>query len=85
VKFELIENWSSVWRYWSVWAMVILGMLPEIVDVLVQYQLVPAADTTGALSKLAKAVMVGGILLRMVQQKKLAMDAAAPPPSADGK
>ncbi len=78
MNLKLIDNWQSVWKMYSVWALVILGMLPEIVDVLVQYGLVPGGETSGALSKLAKGVMVAGIVLRMGQQKKLAMDAAAP-------
>lgn len=85
MKLKLIDDWAKVWKLWSVWALVILGMLPEIMDVLVQYGF--ASNDPSSMNKLMKLLMVLGVFLRMISQKKAEVAeqvAAAPPPPPAG-
>jgi hypothetical protein len=76
MKFELIDEWKSFWRMYSVWAFVILGVTPDLYNLAVQYHMVDGGNAPAALAGMINTLAFAGAALRLVKQKKLEADVA---------
>jgi hypothetical protein len=71
MKFQLIAEWKSFYKMYSVWFMVILGMLPEIHNALIASGLFEGTEIGELFSTLTKAVAFFGVMSRLIQQAKV--------------
>lgn len=67
-NFMMIEDWKKAWRFYSVWAFAIVGILPDAYNAIVAAGLLGGADTPDALTWGMRFAAIGGILLRLVKQ-----------------
>jgi hypothetical protein len=78
MKFELITDWKQAYSFYSMWAFALLGMAPEIFNLAVQYGMVESTAAPALLATVIKTVAFVGALTRMVKQKQVEIEAAAP-------
>jgi hypothetical protein len=76
MKFELIENWKTFYKMYSMWAFVILGLTPDLYNLAVQYHMVDGSSAPAALAGMINTLAFAGAALRLVKQKKLEADMA---------
>lgn len=70
-KLELIAEWKHFYKMYSIWAMVIMGMLPDIYNELVSSGIFEGTVVDHAFAKIAKAVALVGVLSRVIKQAKI--------------
>lgn len=75
-KLELIAEWKQAWRMYSVWAMVIMGMLPDIYNELVASGIFEGTEVDHLFGRIAKLVALIGVMTRVLKQAKLQVAAA---------
>ncbi len=76
MKFELIEDWKTFYKMYSMWAFVILGITPDLYNLAVQYHIVDGGNAPAALAGMINTLAFAGAALRLVKQKKMEADVA---------
>ena len=65
---RLIADWKKAWTFYSTWAFVVLGALPDIYNALISSGLFDSADSPEGLTWSIRAAALAGLLLRLVRQ-----------------
>lgn len=69
-NFRLVEDWKRAYRFYSVWAIALIGALPDIYNAIAASGLLSGGDAPDDLVWAVRLAAVGGLLLRLVQQYK---------------
>ncbi len=64
----VVGDWRKAWRFYSVWAFAVVGILPDAYNAIVASGMLGGADTPEYLTWSMRAAAIGGILLRLVKQ-----------------
>lgn len=64
----VVDDWRKAWRFYSVWALAVVGVLPDAYNAIVTAGLLGGSETPEALTWSMRAAAIGGILLRIVRQ-----------------
>lgn len=70
-KVELVAEWRHFYRMYSIWAMVIMGMLPDIYNELVASGIFEGTEVDHIFARIAKLVALIGVLSRLIKQAKI--------------
>ena len=80
MKIELVDEWRKWYAMYSIWAFVLLGALPDIYNLAVQFNLLTGDNAPALLARTINTVAFLGAVSRMVKQKKLDLDAQGKTP-----
>lgn len=69
-NIALAADWKKAATFYSSWAIVVLGSLPDIYNAVVTSGLLEGTDAPEKLTWAARVLAVGGLMLRLVNQKK---------------
>lgn len=66
----LIASWREGWKFYSVWALAVLGALPEIMQALIASGLLTSEEMPEFAKWSVRAVAIAGIVSRFISQAK---------------
>lgn len=75
---RLIDDWKRAWKYYSTWALVVLGALPDIYNAIVASGLLDSTDVPDQFTWTARLVALAGLIMRLIRQYR------PPLPADDG-
>lgn len=68
-RLTVIEDWKKAWKFYSMWALVFIGMLPDLWNSMIASGIAFSGDEVpGAFSWTIKSVVAGAFALRFVKQ-----------------
>lgn len=84
MQFQLIENWATFYKMRSVQIMAIIAILPEILQLAVEMEIISADDASvpAFFNKLLKIGLFIGAVSRLLKQKGVTLEAPAAPAAA---
>lgn len=68
----LVNDWKRAWKWFSMWAFVIIGFSPELYALAVQYKLISAGNLPLIFERLVQWVGFLGAVSRMIDQRAIA-------------
>lgn len=71
MQLQLIEGWQKFYKMWSVWAMILIAVLPELYNAALAAGILTDEQAPQTLSYLVKIVAFIGIATRIIKQAKL--------------
>jgi len=71
MKIQLIENWNQWYKMISMYAIIVLGLLPDIWNLAISFGLLEAAAAPKQLAYTINLVAFIGAVGRLVKQKAL--------------
>jgi hypothetical protein len=77
MKVELVSGWQKAYQMWSVWAMVLMGAMPDIYSAAVASGLFEGEGVPQQLGYIMKVLAFLGVVSRLVKQQSVAAAAAA--------
>ena len=80
LELELIDGWKKFYAMYSIWAFILLGALPDIYNLAVQFNIITGDSAPAFLARAVNTVAFLGAVGRMMKQKKLEMDAEGKTP-----
>lgn len=81
MKIELVKEANKWYAMYSIWAFVLLGALPDIYNLAVQFNLLTGDSTPAFLARTVNLIAFLGAVGRLVKQKALELDAEGKTPS----
>lgn len=70
MKIQLIDEWKSFYKMYSIWAIAILGSLGDIYNLAVSYHMLDASAAPALLTHSLNIVGFIGAVSRLVKQKE---------------
>lgn len=64
----LVDDWRSAWKFYSLWIYLVIGMLPQLLELASSFGLAPSASIPGFFSDLLKWVAFLGAASRLIKQ-----------------
>ena len=80
MKIELVKEANKWYAMYSIWAFILLGAIPDLYNLAVQFNLLAGDDAPAFLARTINMVAFMGAALRLVKQKKLELDAESKVP-----
>lgn len=81
MKIELVKEANKWYAMYSIWAFVLLGALPDIYNLAVQFNLLTGDSAPAFLARAVNLIAFLGAVGRLVKQKALELDAEGKTPS----
>lgn len=75
LKIQLIEEARKWYAMYSIWAFVLLGAMPDIYNLAIQFNLLTGDSAPAFLARTINTIAFLGAMARLVKQKKLELDA----------
>lgn len=69
-KQILVTDWRDVWKYYTIWALAVLALVPDIYAALVAAGLVTGDSMPDVATWLVRGIAVVGIVARYINQAK---------------
>lgn len=77
MKFSLIDDWKKAYKLYSLWFFAIIGLVPDLFNLAVQYEIVSSTSAPAILSHAIKLIAFFGAASRLVKQKETELEAEA--------
>lgn len=68
----LVDDWKRAWKWFSMWAFIIVAFSPEIYELAVKFGIVSAGHLPAVFERLVQWVGFFGAVSRLVDQKAVA-------------
>lgn len=69
MNIQLVDNWKSAWKMFSMYFFLILGLLPELFNLAVSSGLLQTEQAPALLSKIVMIVAFLGAASRLIKQR----------------